>query len=98
MSKMRSMEGEFPCRMTFLARYEPRRKSAVPEPNCGMKIRNDGVAAETRGWFSMSSAHSAWRSLRVNHALAGRERLAHGKRLAREGPRVEIAICSASDS
>src|SRR2546425_2647844 len=82
MSKILEISGEFPCRITFFARYAPRRRSDEPEPNCGMNIRREGAAADTCGRCLMSSAHSGCSSFRVNHSLGGRESEAHGKRKA----------------
>ena len=82
MSKILEISGEFPCRITFFARYAPRRRSDEPEPNWGMKIRREGDAADTCGRCLMSSAHSGCSSFRVNHSLGGRESEAHGKRKA----------------
>src|SRR5438132_4926172 len=82
MSKILEISGEFPCRITFFARYAPRRRSDEPEPNWGMKIRREGDAADTCGRCLMSSAHSGWSSFRVNHSLGGRESEAHGNRKA----------------
>jgi hypothetical protein len=80
MSNIFEIVGEFPCSITFFARNVPRRTSDVPDPNCGWKIRNDGVAASTCGKCPMSSAHSGSGSLRVNHSLGGRDNDAHGNR------------------
>jgi len=81
-SKISPIDGWLPCKITFFARYPPRRTSAVPEPNCGRKIRIDGDAAFTCGSSAISSAHSGCNSLRVNHSLGGRESEAQGKRYA----------------